>query len=255
VPKTIGEKGRVSLRGVSKRFAVGVKGGDSLLARAADFLSGRERTRPLAAVDGVTLEIAPGEVVGVVGKNGSGKSTLLRLAAGIYAPDAGDVAVGGHLLYINGFSHGAKPRLTMRENIFLGGSVLGLSRGEVEARLDGIVDFSGLRDFLDAKVYQFSSGMVTRLNFATFIHCAASRRADVLLIDEAIGAGGDEEFRGRAEAKMREFVSGGATVLLVSHGLGDVERQCSRAVLLDAGKVVEDGAPADVVRLYRERSR
>lgn len=246
--------GQLSVRGVTKRFAVG-KGNDSLLARAASLVSGRNATRPLLAVDGVSLEVSPGEVVGIVGRNGSGKSTLLRVAAGIYSADAGEVSHGGELLYINGFSHGARGKLTMRENIHLCGSVLGLTRKETEGLFGDIVEFSGLGDFLDAKVHQFSSGMVTRLNFSTFIHCAGSRRADILLIDEAIGAGGDEEFRGRAEAKMREFVSGGATVLLVSHGLGDVERQCTRAVLLDSGRLVEDGAPAEVVRSYRERCR
>jgi ABC-type polysaccharide/polyol phosphate transport system ATPase subunit len=247
--------GHVSLRAVSKRFEVGKRGADSLLARAADLFSGRGSTRTLLAVDGVSLEVAPGEVVGIVGRNGSGKSTLLRLAAGIYEPDAGEVSVRGEILYVNGFNHGAKPRLSMRENIYLGGAVLGLSRSEVAARFEQIVDFSDLRDFVDAKVYQFSSGMVTRLNFSIFIHCAAREQIDVLLVDEVFGAGGDEAFRAKADAKMRDLLRSGATSVFVSHGLGDVERYCDRAVLLDRGQIVAQGVPAEVVKIYRERSR
>lgn len=245
----------ISIREVSKVFRVGHRAAGTFLAKFADFFSGRGRTRPLSAVREVSLDVAAGEVVGVIGRNGSGKSTLLRLVAGIHHPDAGEISARGQVLYVSGFANGAKPRLTARENIFLAGALFGLTRAEVTGRLDEIVDFSGLGDFLDAKVCQFSSGMVARLNFATFIHCATARPIDVLLVDEVFGAGGDAEFKAKAEGKMAELVRSGAAVLFVSHSLADVEKHCDRAVLLEQGRLVFDGDPREAARRYRERLR
>jgi ABC-type polysaccharide/polyol phosphate transport system ATPase subunit len=188
----------------------------------------------------------------VLGGSTVGKSTLLRLIAGIYEVDGGVLQTNGSLMYISGFAQGIKSKLTMRENIYLIGSIMGLSKKEVQGVFEEIVQFSDLKEFVDTKVYQFSSGMVTRLTFSIFIHCINLIHPEILLLDEVIGAGGDIDFTKKATEKMKELVLGGSTVLFVSHGLGEVENYCTKTLWIEKGRVKMFGDTKEVTQKYRE---
>lgn len=248
---TQSKKKRIVLENVSKSFNVGFRGGESVLGRIVNFVSGKPSTRKLEAVKNVSLQIEEGEIVGLIGKNGSGKSTLLRLIAGIHKPDSGKVFTDGTVMYINGFNQGTRPRLSMRDNIYLVGAIMGLNRAEIEAKFDEIVEFSGLRDFVDTKVYQFSSGMVTRLNFSIFVHCTAHKSPDILLLDEVLTAGGDQEFKDKANDKIRRLImKSGASVILVSHDMRYVLNTCSRALYINNSKIIS-GDSTTIIENYK----
>lgn len=244
-------KKRIVVKSASKRFNVGHKGGESILTKVIGMFSGREHRKNVVAIDNISLEAHQGEAIGIIGDNGSGKSTLLRLIAGIYEADGGSLTTHGSVMYINGFNHGTRPRLTMSENIFLAGSVLGLKTDEIRSKFDEIVDFSGLGEYADTKVYQFSSGMLARLNFSIFIHSVDVRLPDIILFDEVLNAGGDIDFKNKAKSKIEELVRRGSTVLLVSHQLNDIEKYCQRVLWIDKGAIRGDGETSDIINKYR----
>ncbi|HEY4512565.1 MAG TPA: ATP-binding cassette domain-containing protein [Candidatus Paceibacterota bacterium] len=244
-------KKRIIVESASKRFNIGYKGGESVLARIVNIFSGKEQKRELVAANNVSIEVFEGEVIGVIGRNGSGKSTLLRLIAGIYKPSTGLIDVRGDIMYLHGSNHGIRFRLTMRENIFLACSVMGLKKDEVAEEFDDIVDFAGLNEFVDTKVYQFSSGMVSRLSFSIFVHCVGKRLPDVIILDEVLSAGGDLNFRDKVLSKIQELLERKATVFIASHQLNDIEKYCSRALWIEKGALKEDGRPADVINKYK----
>ncbi len=241
---------RIAVNKVSKSFRIGFQKSDGILARVLSFLSGREAKKPSLVLDSVSFEVFAGEKVGLIGNNGSGKSTLLRIIAGIYEADGGEVFTNGEVLYMNGFRLGLKPRLTMRENIFLIGSIMGLNYREVKEKLTEIVEFAELKDYLDTKVYQFSSGMLSRLCFATTIHCLKQKNPEIILLDEVFGAGGDFAFQNKAIAKMEEFVYGGASIIIVSHQMEIIKKYCDRTILLEKGRLEGAGESQEVVRSY-----
>lgn len=242
----------IQLKSISKKFNIGYKKHENALYRTLRYFSGRENRKILQVLEDIHLSVKKGERVGIIGRNGSGKSTLLRLIAGIYEADEGSLHTNGSLMYISGFAQGIKSKLTMRENVYLIGSIMGLSRKEVQGVFDQIVQFSDLSEFLDTKVYQFSSGMVTRLTFSIFIHCINCKRPEILLLDEVIGAGGDIDFTKKASERMKDLVLSGSTVLFVSHGLGEIENYCSKTVWIEKGRVKIFGETKDVVQKYRE---
>lgn len=242
----------IGLRHVCKSFDIGFKKHENALFRVVRVFSGREQKKKIHVLDDISFTVRSGERVGVIGRNGGGKSTLLRLIAGIYGEDSGTLEVQGTAMYISGFSQGLKTKLTMRDNVYLVGSIMGLSKKQVDQEFESIVEFSGLRDFVETKVYQFSSGMVTRLSFSIFIFCILRNRPDVLLLDEVIGAGGDIDFTAKANAKMEELVYSGSTVLFVSHGMGEVEKLCSKVIWIEKGKVVLEGPAREVIAKYKE---
>lgn len=241
----------IILKSVSKKFYAGYGHGKNILFRIVGFFGRRRAKKHIFALKNVSFEIVQGEVVGIVGRNGSGKSTLLRLIAGIYGPDSGEVIISGDTMYLNGFNHGIKPRLTMRENIHLVGSILGLRRREVELKFDDIVNFSNLRDFLDVKVYRFSTGMLAKLNFSIFIHFASKKSPDILLLDEVLGSGGDIDFNNKASAKMRDLIEGGTTVLLTSHNMQDVVTYCDKVIWIENGAIKEEGEVGGIIDRYK----
>lgn len=241
----------VKIVGVSKKFDIGFKKNESALAHLVSFVSGREAKREMEVLKNVSFEVLPGEITGLIGKNGSGKSTLLRIIAGIYRPDSGQVLASGRVDYLAGLSNGLKPKLTMKENIFLVGSMIGLSRKEIADRFDEIVEFSGLPDFVYTKVYQFSSGMLSRLGFSATIHCLKHCKPDVVLLDEVFGSGGDIDFEDKASKKMLEFIKSGSAVILASHSLSGIENYCDKVLQLDKGEVVAFGNPKEVVARYK----
>jgi ABC-type polysaccharide/polyol phosphate transport system ATPase subunit len=198
-----------------------------------------------SALDGVSFEVPRGSTFGVIGENGSGKSTLLKLVAGITKPTRGSLVVDGRVSALIELGAGFHPEISGRENVAINGIMLGLSRKEVDRRFDEIVEFAELRDFIDAPVKTYSSGMYMRLGFAVAIHVDP----DVLLIDEVLAVG-DEGFTRKCLDKFAEFRRRGKTILFVTHSLGLVEKMCDEALWLRHGKAVDDGDPRRVVGAY-----
>ena len=199
----------------------------------------------LRAVDGVSLAVAAGATVGLIGRNGSGKSTLLKLVAGITKPTAGTVDVRGRISALIELGAGFHPEISGRENIFINGVMLGLTKREIARRFDEIVEFAEIEDFIDSPVKTYSSGMYIRLGFAVAVHVDP----DVLLVDEVLAVG-DEGFSLKCLDKFADFKRRGKTILLVTHGLGLVERYCDEAVWVDAGRIRGRGDPRRVVHGY-----
>jgi lipopolysaccharide transport system ATP-binding protein len=201
--------------------------------------------REFWALHDVSFAVGRGDALGVVGGNGAGKSTLLKLLGGILRPTHGAVRVDGRLSALIEVSAGFHPDLTGRENVFLYGTILGMTRRDIRSRFDAIVAFSGLEEFIDTPVKRYSSGMFARLGFAVAAHVDP----DVLLVDEVLAVG-DVVFQRRCMARMHEALRQGTTVLFVSHNLRAVAELCSRALLLERGRVAADGPAAQVVQTY-----
>ncbi|MEW5741421.1 MAG: ABC transporter ATP-binding protein [Myxococcota bacterium] len=209
----------------------------------------KRKTEPsqlIQALTGVDLRIPRGKTVGIVGRNGSGKSTLLKLVTGIYAPTSGTIEVHGRISALLELGAGFHPDFTGRENILINGIILGMSRAQVKARVEEIVEYAELGDFIDEPVRTYSSGMFMRLAFAVATHVDP----EILIIDEILSVG-DEHFARKSQAKMNEFRHGGKTILLVTHALGTVESWCDLAAWIDGGKVRMFGDPRQVVAEYR----
>ncbi len=198
-----------------------------------------------AAVRDVSFEVPRGRTLGVIGRNGSGKSTLLKLVAGITKPTTGTVRVNGRISALIELGAGFHPEISGRENVFINGIMLGLTKREITRRFDEIVEFAELRDFIDAPVKTYSSGMYMRLGFAVAIHVDP----DVLLVDEVLAVG-DEGFTHKCLDKFAEFKRRGKTILLVTHSLGLVERFCDEALWMDSGTMKAMGDPKRVVGAY-----
>lgn len=193
----------------------------------------------------VTFEIRRGDVLGIIGRNGAGKSTLLKILSRVTAPTAGEVRINGRIASLLEVGTGFHPDLTGRENIYLNGAILGMTRAEIRGRLDEIVDFSGCARYLDTPVKRYSSGMIVRLGFAV----AAHLEPDILIVDEVLAVG-DAEFQQKCIGKMQDVARQGRTVFFVSHNMAAVERLCSRALRLEAGRVVQHGTPAECIDAY-----
>lgn len=197
------------------------------------------------ALTDVSFEIQRGESVGIIGGNGSGKSTTLALIAGTSYATSGVVRSTGRIGPLLELGAGFHPDLTGYENIYLNASLLGLSRAELESRLESIIEYSGLGDFVHAPIRTYSTGMTARLGFSILAHL----EPDILLVDEALAVG-DQEFRGRCLETMRRFREEGITLVIVSHDLPMVRSLCQRVIWLDKGSVRADGLAADVLDLY-----
>jgi lipopolysaccharide transport system ATP-binding protein len=201
------------------------------------------------ALRDVEFEVGQGEAIGVIGRNGAGKSTLLKIVSRITPPTTGTVTVRGRVSTLLEVGTGFHPELTGRENIFLNGAVLGMKRREIGRKYDAIVEFAGVERFLETPVKRYSSGMYVRLAFAV----AAHLEPEILLVDEVLAVG-DIEFQRKCLGKMRDVAGEGRTVFFVSHNLGAIQRLCGRALLLDGGRLVQDGPATDVVAAYLERA-
>jgi ABC-type polysaccharide/polyol phosphate transport system ATPase subunit len=207
---------------------------------------GRLRAREVHALTDVSLRVQPGEAVGLVGRNGSGKTTLLRLLSGIIRPTTGRVETAGRIASLLELGAGFHPDFTGRENVYLNGSIHGLSRARVREAMDEIVAFAELERFIDLPVRTYSSGMFMRLGFSVAAHI----EADILLLDEVFAVG-DEQFQRKCFGKVAEFKNRGGTILFVSHDAEAVERLCDRAVLLRSGSVAFDGETREAIAAYR----
>jgi ABC-type polysaccharide/polyol phosphate transport system ATPase subunit len=208
---------------------------------------GLSREKAILALDGVSFSVAPGEAVGVVGGNGSGKSTLLKVVSGLLKPTSGRVEARGRIAALIELGAGFHPEITGRENIYVNGAVLGLPKKEIDRRFDDIVEFSGLGDFLDEPVKNYSSGMYVRLGFAVAVHTDP----DILLVDEVLAVG-DEAFAHRCLRRIEELLADGKALLFVSHALDLVEDLCDRVLWLDGGRPRLVGSPRRVVDAYRQ---
>ena len=205
----------------------------------------REKPKLLWALDDVSFDVHQGETIGVIGPNGSGKSSLLSLIAGTTAPTSGTVTSNGRISSLLELGAGFHAELTGRENIFLNGAILGIPKATLQKRFDSIVDFAGIREFLDMPVKFYSSGMYVRLGFAI----AVEMDPDILLIDEVLAVG-DTAFQIKCLACIRDFQRRGKTLVLVSHALQTVEEFCDRVFLIHKGKLVSEGKPVEVIFKY-----
>jgi len=237
------EPGRIRLRGVSRSFRIVHE--RNLTLKETVLRRRRTDFTELWAVRDVDLDVAPGDAIGLIGQNGSGKSTLLKMLAGIIPPHAGTIEIGGTVASMLELGAGFHPDFTGRENVYMNGSIHGLSERQIDARLDEIIAFSELPEFIDMPVRTYSSGMSMRLAFAIASHV----NPDVLLLDEVLAVG-DEAFQRKCFARIFEFRRGGGTLVFVSHDPSAVERVCDRALLLEDGRVADDGSTADVLATY-----
>jgi lipopolysaccharide transport system ATP-binding protein len=249
----------IRIQEVSKRYRLGTGHHGNLSQTMEDLVRSPVRRllgRPIQTVSplveeefwalrDVSFDVEEGTVVGLIGANGAGKSTLLKILARITPPTEGRVELRGRTGSLLEVGTGFHPELTGRENIFLNGAVLGMRRQEIARRYAEIVEFSGVERFIDTPVKRYSSGMYVRLAFSVAVHL----EADILLLDEVLAVG-DAEFQRKCMEKVEATVAAGRTVVFVSHGLGNIQRICSRVLLLESGRITGDGKPEPVVTQY-----
>jgi ABC-type polysaccharide/polyol phosphate transport system ATPase subunit len=237
----------VEFRSVSLRYRIMAERGiNSFKEWTIRWLTRRMRYQELVALSDVSFTVPGGHAVGIIGHNGAGKSTLLRIAAGILRPTRGTAVVRGRQAPVIELGLGFEAELSGRENIFFNGALLGRSQAEMEARLDEIVEFADLDEFIDQPIRTYSTGMVARLAFAV----AITVDARILLLDEVLAVG-DASFRLKCQDRLQRFRDEGITILLVSHDLDAVEKMCDEVLWLDKGSMRAFGAATEVVGMYR----
>lgn len=234
----------IRVENVSKLFRIPHEKHATLKAAALNVFSKRQFTE-FQALEDINFEVKKGEFFGIIGRNGSGKSTLLKIIAGIYVPTTGGIEITGRISPFLELGVGFNPELTGRENLFLGGSILGLTRKKVLEKFDQIVEFSELQDFMDMKFKNYSSGMQVRLAFSLAIYA----HAEILLMDEVLAVG-DSNFQNKCLEEFNKYREAGKTIVLVTHDVGVVQRYCDRVMLLRNGKVVKIGDPDNVKNEY-----
>lgn len=236
----------ISIRNVSKKYVIGKQKDGSLRGTLGGMFSKKEhKTEEFWALNDVSFDIQQGDVVGIIGKNGAGKSTLLKILSQITKPTTGSIEINGRVASLLEVGTGFHPELTGRENVYLNGTILGMTRNEVKAKFDEIVAFSGVEKFIDTPVKHYSSGMYVRLAFAV----AAHLEPEILIIDEVLAVG-DAEFQEKCLGKMKDVAGQGRTVLFVSHHLGSVKKLCNKGVLLEKGLVKKVDDIDTVIRAY-----
>jgi ABC-type polysaccharide/polyol phosphate transport system ATPase subunit len=233
---------------VSKRYRVRQRSeGDVTRHRLVRKLQSlRGRVEDFWAVRDVSFEVRRGEALGIIGHNGAGKSTILKLLSNITVPSSGEITINGRLSALIEVGSGFHPELTGRENIYLNGSILGMTRRQITDRLDSIVDFAGVRQFLDTPVKRYSSGMYVRLGFSI----AAHLDPDILLLDEVLAVG-DAAFQEKCLQRISEMKREKTTIVFISHDLGAVERLCDRVLLMQRGEIIASGPAREIVAQYQ----
>ena len=241
----------IRLDHVSKTYRLGQLGGRALredlrtrFGRSRD-ASDQKQGKTINALDDVSLQVAPGEALGIIGRNGSGKSTLLKLITGITTPSRGELEVYGRITSMLEIGTGFHRELTGRENVFMNGAILGMSRKEIRARMDDIIAFSEIGRFMDTPVKRYSSGMYVKLAFSV----AAHLNSEILVMDEVLAVG-DYRFRKKCLERMQEAHQDGRTILYVSHNMNTIRRICTRCIVMDEGRITYSGEPGDAIARY-----
>lgn len=240
----------IEVRDVSMRFNLAKEKNESLKEYFLAMVKGKLHFDEFYALKEVNLTVEPGDFYGLIGLNGSGKSTLLKVISGVYKPTTGSCKVRGSIAPLIELGAGFDMDLTARENIYLNGTVLGFTPKYLDSKFDEIVEFSELRDFLDVPLKNYSSGMVARIAFAI----ATITKPDILIADEILSVG-DFLFQQKCEARMQELMSGGTTVILVSHSIEQIERMCNKVAWIEHGRVRMDGPVKEVCEAYKHITR
>lgn len=240
----------IEVKNLSLCYRMPVQQVSGLKEYLVSVLQGKMQYKEFWALQNVSFQVKRGEVLGLIGANGAGKSTLLKVISGILKPSRGEVNIQGNIVPLLELGSGFDMELTGRENIFLNGAILGYSEVFLTEKFNDIVAFSELGDFIDMPLRSYSSGMVTRLAFSI----ATVVKPDILIVDEILSVG-DAAFQQKSEARMRDLMSGGTTVLLVSHSAKQIEEMCTRAIWLQQGKLMQIGPAAEVCKAYMEAQR
>ena len=236
----------IEVENVSKKFRIPVERADTVFERLLSIFSGGLRYREFWALRDVSFTVGKGEIFGIIGPNGGGKTTLLSIVAGILSPDSGEVRVEGKVVPILGLGIGFNPELSVRDNVIIYGTIMGLSRKEIERKFEDILEFAEIEEFSNAKLKMLSSGMRARIAFSTVINT----EPDILIVDEVLAVG-DVQFRRKCYKRLKELNEEGVTVLLVSHSPGMVKGFCDKVMLLNR-RVIAIGDPGEVVRMYEK---
>lgn len=235
----------ICLNHVTKKFKVYFDKAPNLKDKALFWKRNRHETRTV--LDDISFSIKKGEAVGLIGKNGCGKSTTLKLLTKIIYPNSGSVSVNGRVSALIELGAGFHPDMSGRENIYINAAIFGLTKKQIDAKLDDIIEFSGLGEFIDNPVRTYSSGMYMRLAFAVAINV----EAEILFIDEILAVG-DAAFQEKCFNKLIEIRDKGTTIVIVSHSLGQIEKFCNRSIWIKDGKIAMDGKPSEVHAKYLE---
>lgn len=239
----------IKVSNVSKKYTIGKQKDSSLRGSLAGvFQSTESKGDEFWALKDVSFEINKGDVIGIIGKNGAGKSTLLKILSQITRPTEGRIEINGRIASLLEVGTGFHPELTGRENIFLNGTILGMTRKEVKDKFDEIVAFSGIEKFIDTPVKHYSSGMYVRLAFAV----AAHLEPEILIIDEVLAVG-DADFQKKCLGKMKQVAGEGRTVIFVSHNMEAVKNLCEKAIFMEQGSVIMKGKPVEIIENYLMR--
>ena len=236
----------IEVKNVSMKFNMSKEKIDSIKEYFVKLVKGKLLYTEFYALTDISFEIKKGEVFGIVGLNGSGKSTLLKVISGILKPSTGSAVVHGSISPLIELGSGFDPNLTARENIYLNGYVLGYTKAYIDKNFNSIVEFSELEGFLDVPIKNFSSGMVARLGFAI----ATIVKPDILIVDEILAVG-DYKFQEKCEKRIQDMMSGGTTVIIVSHSITQIERLCTRVLWLEKGKMKMIGETTNVCNAYK----
>lgn len=236
----------ISVKNLHKSFKLPTEKAWGLKQAIFNILKGVKGYKEQKVLNGINFNVRRNEFIGIVGRNGSGKSTLLKTLAKIYFPEKGSIEINGTLIPFIELGVGFNPDLTGRENIYLNGALLGFSNKEMDAMYDEIVDFAELRDFMDQKLKNYSSGMQVRLAFSIAIRA----KGDILLLDEVLAVG-DAAFQQKCQNYFNQ-IKGNQTVILVTHDMDSVLKYCDRAILIEKGKIKLEGEPAKVTEAYKK---
>ncbi len=239
----------IAANNVSMTFRMDVNRTSGLKEWLVNFLTGKREIQEFKALSSVTFSVEKGEVIGIIGRNGSGKSTLLKVISGIYKPTMGSVNLGGNVVPMLELGSGFDFELTGYENIFLNGAILGYSEQYLKEKLEEIIAFSELGEFIHMPIKTYSSGMMMRLAFSI----ATVVKPEILIVDEILAVG-DEFFQKKSFARMQELMSGGTTVLFVSHSIEQIREMCNRVIWLEKGQIRMLGETQEVCQAYERQA-
>ena len=235
----------IRVKNITKRYKLFERNRDRV--RDALGLAGKKQLyKDLYALKDLSFDIKKGESVGIIGVNGAGKSTILKIITGVLTPSEGEVEIGGRISALLELGAGFNPEYTGLQNVYLNGTMMGFSKEEIDKRLQSILDFADIGDFINQPVKTYSSGMFVRLAFAVAINI----EPEILIVDEALSVG-DVFFQTKCFHKFEEFRKAGKTIIFVSHDLGSIRRYCDKAILLNHGEKISEGTPAEVIDIYK----